>query len=117
MGGLLEALYTTKTQSRMKTLVVNTVMSVREFVSRVVTLRAFAPILRESGSSYTRSLERALAKQDPAEFKQALDTIVTAIGEDDAFDVALHVLSDELKMALRNSGADEQDALYIEIET
>ena len=116
LESLLEALRTTKTQSRMKTLVVDTIISVRKFVSDVVTLRVIAPILSQSGSSYTRSLERALAKQDSAEFKQALDAIATAIGEDDAFDMAVHVLSDELKMALRNSGADEQDALYMEID-
>ena len=113
---LLEALYTTKTQNRMKTLVVDTVVSVRGFVSDVVTLRAIAPILSESGSSYTRKLERALAKQDSAEFKQALDDIAAEIGEDDAFDVAIHVMSDEIKMALRNSGAAEQDMLYVELD-
>ena len=116
LEGLLEALRTTETQGRMKTLVVDTVVSVRGFVEAVVTLRAFAPILRESGSSYTRELERALAKQDAAQCKQALDAIAAAIGEDDAFDVAVHVLSDELKMALRNSGASEQDMLYTELD-
>ena len=116
LESLLEALYTTKTQSRMKTLVVDTVVGVRGFVSDVVTLRAIAPILSQSGSSYTRKLERALAKQDPAEFKQALDAIAAELGADDTFDVAIHVMSDEIKMALRNSGADEQDMLYVELD-
>lgn len=113
---LLEALYTTKTQNRMKTLVVDTVISVRGFVGEVVTLNAIAAILEKSGSSYTRKLERALAEQDSAEFKQALDDIAAEIGEDDAFDVAIHVMSDEIKMALRNSGAAEQDMLYVELD-
>ena len=116
LEGLLEALRTTETQSRMKTLVVDTIVNVRDFVSDAVTLRAIAPILRVGGSVYTRDLERALAKQDSAEFKQALDAIAAAIGEDEAFDVAVHVLSDELKMALRNSGASEQDMLYTELD-
>ena len=116
LESLLEALRTTKTQSRMKTLVVNTVVSVRGFVNEVVTLRAIAPILGASGSSYTKQLERALAKQDSAEFKQALDAIAVELGADDAFDVAIHVMSDEIKMALRNSGASEQDMLHVELD-
>ena len=116
LQALLEALYKTDTQSRMKTLVVDTVISVRGFVNGVVTQRSFAPIMSAAGSDYTKELEKALSEQEPTAFKQALDAIVAKMHDDDELDVAVHVLSEELKMVLRNSGAYEQDALYTEIE-
>ena len=117
---LLQALHTTKTQSRMKTLVVDTVVSVRGIVNGAVTLRSFAPIMQAGGSSYTRSLERALAMQDAAAFKQALDGMVTEFGKIDDKQIMIetvHVFSDELKMALRNAGVNEQDALCVAMQT
>ncbi len=119
LQSLLEALGTTKTQSRMKTLVVDTVMSVRGIVDGAVTLRSLSPQLSAGGSPYTRELERALAKQGQTEFKQGMDDIVAQLHEiDDKQDMidAVHVFSDELKMVLRNAGADDGDALYIEME-
>ncbi len=119
LEGLLEALRTTKTQSRMKTLVIDTVVRVRSVVDSAVTLRSFSPIMSASGSAYTRALDKALAQEEQAAFKQALDGIVESIGEIDdknAMIEAVHVFSEELRMVLRNAGADQQDALSLEIE-
>lgn len=116
LQALLEALRDTKTQSRMKTLVIDTIMSVRDIVDGAVTLRSIAPILSASGSLYTRELERALALQGGAEFQGALDAIAAKLGEDEELDVAIHVLSEELRMALRLSQANAQDALVIELD-
>lgn len=120
LENLLEALRTTKTEGRMKTLVVDTVMQVRHSVDIVVTLRSFAPIMRQGGSSYTRELECALAKQDAKEFAEVLNGMVAEFAKIDDKQVmteTVHVFSEELKMTLRNAGADEQDALYVAIET
>ena len=116
LESLLEALRTTKTQGRMKTLVVDTVMTVRGIADGVVTMRSFSPHMRASGSAYTRELDKALAISDQAAFKQALDAIAASINEDEYFDVAIHELSEQIRMTLRNSQANEQDALYIELE-
>lgn len=116
---LLRELYTTETQSRMKTLVVDTVLSVRDSVDGVVTLRSFSPILSTGGSPYSRALDKALANVDQTAFKQELDGIVTSLSEikdKDELIEAVHVFSEELKMVLRNSGAAQEDALYIELE-
>ena len=116
---LLNALYETETESRMKTLVVDTVVSVRGFADGVVTQRSFAPIMSASGSSFTRDLEKALEISDQTAFRQALDGIVAELCEIDDKQLLIetvHVFSEELKMVLRNAGADEQDALYLEIE-
>ena len=117
---LLEALRTTKTESRMKTLVVDTVMQVRTFVDGVVSLRSLAPIMREGGSSYTRELERALAKQDAQELAEVLDgTAAEFVKIDDkqVMTETVHVFSEELKMTLRNANVSEQDALGIAVKT
>ena len=116
LQSLLEALYETETEGRMKTLVVDTVMSVRDIVNGVVTQRSFSLIMRESGSVYTRDLEKAMAISDQAAFKQALDDIAAAINEDEEFDVAIHELSEQIKMTLRNSNANDRDMLYTELE-
>ena len=120
LESLLNALYETETESRMKTLVVDTVLAVRGFVDGVVTLRSFSPILSAGGSAYTRELDQALAKQDMAEFKQILDTLVAEFGKIDDKQIMMdtvYVFSDELKMSLRNVQVNEQDALYAAIET
>lgn len=116
LESLLEALYKTETQSRMKTLVIDTAVDIRHSVAGVVSIRSFSPILSASGSSYTRALEQALGKADQTEFKAALDAIVAGINEDKEFDVAIHVLSEELRMAVRNAGVRQEDALYIELD-
>lgn len=116
LEALLAALYETETEGRMRTLVVDTVMSVREIMNGAVTYRSFSPDMSASGSAYTRELAKALAITDQAAFKQALDTIAENIKQDEEFDVAIHELSDQIRMTLRNSGADEQDALYVELE-
>ena len=116
LQALLDALRETTTQSRMKSLVVDTVMQVRAISDSVVTLRSFAPILSAGGSPYARDLIRALEIRDQAAFSEAMEKIAASINEDEEFDVAIHVLSEELKMALRNAGASEQDPLYIELE-
>lgn len=113
---LLAALYETETQSRMKTLVIDAVVLIRQSVAGVVTHPSFSPILSASGSSYTRALNEALYKTDQAEFKAALDLIVAGINEDEEFDVAIHVLSEELRMAVRNAGTRPEDTLTREIE-
>ncbi len=116
---LLNALYQTKTESRMKALVVDTVMDVRDSVSLVVTQRRFSPIMSASGSPYTRELDKALVISDQAAFKQALDGIAAKmceIKDKEMFIEAVHVFSEELKMALRNADTHEQDALAAEIE-
>jgi hypothetical protein len=113
---LLDALRETETESRMKSLVVDTVMQIKAISDSVVTLRSFAPILAAGGSAYARELNRAMEIREQAAFAEALDKIAASINEDEEFDVAIHVLSEELKMALRNSGASEQDPLYIELE-
>lgn len=118
LQALLEALQTTKTQGRMKTLVVDTILAVRGFVDGVVTRRSFSPIMSVSGSPYTRALDKALANPEPTAFKHALGGIsqeFCKIEDKQLLIEAAHVFSDELKMVLRNAGADEQDALYIEI--
>ena len=120
LESLLNALYETETESRMKTLVVDTVLAVRGFVDGVVTLRSFSPILSAGGSAYTRELDRALAKQDMAELKQILDGLSAELEKIDDKLVMIetvHVFSDELKMTLRNAQVSEQDALYAAIET
>ena len=113
---LLDALRETETESRMKSLVVDTVMQIKAISDSVVTLRSFAPILAAGGSAYARELNRAMEIREQAAFAEALNKIAASINEDEEFDVAIHVLSEELKMALRNSGASEQDPLYIELE-
>ncbi len=120
LESLLNALYETETESRMKTLVVDTVLAVRGFVDGVVTLRSFSPILGAGGSAYTRELDRALAKSDAAELKQILDGLSAELEKIDDKQVMIetvHVFSDELKMTLRNAQVSEQDALYAAIET
>lgn len=116
LESLLGALYETETQSRMKTLVIDTAVTIRQSVAGVVSLASFSPILSASGSEYTRALDKALEKTDQAEFKAALDAIVADINEDEEFDAAIHVLSEELRMAVRNAGVRPEDALCIEIE-
>lgn len=116
LESLLEALHTTKTQGRMKTLVVDTVMTLRDIVDGAVTMRSFSPHMSASGSAYTRELDKALAISDQAAFKQALDAIAASINEDEYFDVAIHELSEQIRMTLRNSQVNEQDALYVELE-
>ncbi len=116
LESLLAALYQTETQSRMKTLVIDTAVEIRQSVAGVVSIASFSPILSASGSTYTRALDQALGKTDQAEFKAALDAIVAGINEDKEFDVAIHVLSEELRMAVRNAGVREEDALSIEID-
>ena len=113
---LLTELQQTKTQSRMKTLVVNTVVSVRAIVQEAATLRSFSPILRAAGSQYTKELDMALGSSEQEVLVQKLNALAAAIGEDDTFDVAIHVLSEELRMALRSAGVNEQDALYSELQ-
>ena len=120
LESLLEALRTTKTESRMKTLVIDTVVNVRGIVDGVVTQRSFSPIMQSGGSAYTRELERAMAKQDATECKQILDGMVAEFEKIDDTQVMIetvHVFSEELKMTLRNAGADEQDALYAAVDT
>ena len=120
LEGLLEALRTTKTEGRMKTLVIDTVMAVRGIVDGVVTLRRMSPIMQAGGSPYTRELERAMAKQDASEVKQILEGMVADLGKIDdkqAMIEAVHVFSEELRMVLRNAGADERDALSAAMET
>lgn len=116
LQALLDALYRTETQSRMKTLVIETVVEIRRSFAGVVSYTVLSPILRAGGSAYTRSLERALSIQDQTAFKSALDAMVASLNEEEEFDIALHVFSEELKMALNNAGVAPEDALYIEIE-
>ena len=119
LQALLEALQNTKTQGRMKTLVVDTVLAVRGFVKGVVTWRSFSPIMNESGSPHTRTLSSALANPEQTAFKKALDGIAQQMCQIDDKQLlvdAVHVFSDELKMVLRNAQVYEQDALYIEME-
>ena len=116
LEGLLEALGTTKTQSRMKALVLDTVMSIRAFTDSVVTVRAMAPIFHESGSAYTRAFGQALQIEDENAFLQAIDALAASVCADEELDVAVHVLCEELRMALRNSSAGEDDALRGAIE-
>lgn len=119
LQALLEALQNTKTQGRMKTLVVDTVLAVRGFVKDVVTWRSFSLIMNESGSPHTRALALAFANPEQTAFKQALGGIAQEICEIDdkqLFLETVHVFSDELKMVLRNAGVCEQDALYVEME-
>ncbi len=115
---LLEALRTTQTQGRMKTLVIDTVVTVRSIVDGAVTWRSFAPIMHAGGSPYTRELARALAGQDGTECKQVLDGMVAEFGKIDDKQIMIegvHVFSEELKMTLRNAQVSEQDALYTAI--
>ncbi|MBR5880291.1 MAG: hypothetical protein IKZ16_01275, partial [Clostridia bacterium] len=49
LESLLEALYKTETQSRMKTLVIDTAVDIRHSVAGVVSIRSFSPILSASG--------------------------------------------------------------------
>lgn len=113
---LLSELYQTETQGRMKTLVIDTAVSIRRAVAGVVTYQSFSPIMSAGGSPYTRALDAALRISDQAQFKAALDAIVADINEDEEFDVAIHVLSEELHMALRNAGVRPEDALGTELE-
>lgn len=116
LEALLAALHEVETLSRMKTLVIDTVSLVRRSVAGVVTHSSFSPILGASGSPYTRALNQALYKQDQTEFKAALDAIVADINDDEQFDIAIHVLSEELRMAIRNADTSPEDALTKELD-